>query len=153
MKTKHCCVSAEIKETSKNLNVAKKIVNVAVGVLRTGNQVLITSRPYPKSYSGYWEFPGGKIEENESIFEALIRELNEELGVIVKAKDCRFLTTILQHYEDKDINLSIVEVNKWSGELTSCEEQELHFHLLGEECQKSPLLPTTNKIFAILEHK
>lgn len=131
----------------------RKIVNVAVGVLRKDNQVLITSRPDSKSYHGYWEFPGGKIEKDESIIGALIRELNEELGIVVQAVNCKPLTTILQHYPDRDINLAIVEVKKWSGELTSCEEQEMHFHTIGEECQKSPRLPTTEKIFAILEQR
>lgn len=153
MKTERSVFTQVKKDITKDLNVAKKIVDVAVGVLRKERQILITSRPSSKSYPGYWEFPGGKIEDGESVIDALIRELSEELGINVKASDCRPITTIVQHYEDKDINLSIIEVKKWSGELTSCEEQEFHFHTLGEECQKSPLLPSTSRVFAILEQK
>ena len=54
-------------------------VQVAVGVVRDADgRILMTSRPSPKVYAGWWEFPGGKIEENESPFEALQRELQEE---------------------------------------------------------------------------
>jgi len=60
-------------------------VQVAVGVLiREDGAFLLTSRPSGKPYAGYWEFPGGKVEPGESSYQALCRELQEELGVEVK---------------------------------------------------------------------
>lgn len=131
----------------------KRTVNVAAGILYKNNQILITSRPDSKTYAGYWEFPGGKIENGEVMIEALIRELEEELGVIVKETDCEYITTIIQEYDEKCVNLDLIRVNAWEGELASCEEQKLYFHTLGTKCQLSPLLPTTEKVLAILEQK
>ena len=60
------------------------VVEVAVGVLiRPDGDFLLTSRPGGKVYSGYWEFPGGKVEGGESVEQALCRELFEELGIEV----------------------------------------------------------------------
>jgi 8-oxo-dGTP diphosphatase len=130
-----------------------KVVFVVAGVLRKNNQILLTSRPKSKHYADYWEFPGGKIEPAESVMEALIRELKEELDILVKEEDCRRLTAFVQHYTEKDINLTVIEVNNWSGTLSPCEAQELYFYNLGEVLDKAPLLPTTQKILNLLEKK
>ena len=62
----------------------RPVVEVAVGVLiRPDGDFLLTSRPGGKVYSGYWEFPGGKVEGGESVEQALCRELFEELGIEV----------------------------------------------------------------------
>jgi 8-oxo-dGTP diphosphatase len=79
----------------------EKVVRVVAGVLKIGNKVLLTSRPTSKSHSGYWEFPGGKIEENESVIDALIRELREEINVEVSSIDCEVLTHRIRHYSGK----------------------------------------------------
>ncbi len=56
----------------------RPIVEVAVGVLlQDGQSILLGQRPEGKPYAGYWEFPGGKIEDGETLFEALKRELLE----------------------------------------------------------------------------
>lgn len=56
------------------------MIEVAAAVLvRPDGHFLLTSRPAGKPYSGYWEFPGGKIEKDESVLQALARELHEEL--------------------------------------------------------------------------
>src|SRR6266446_3145108 len=62
-------------------------VDVAVAVLiRSDGKALLAQRPASKVYSGYWEFPGGKIEHGEPVAEALRREIREELGIeIVRA--------------------------------------------------------------------
>ena len=64
---------------------APKIVNVAVGILmRPDGQVLLGQRPAGKPYEGWWEFPGGKQEPEESAEDALVRECAEELSVRVE---------------------------------------------------------------------
>ena len=64
-----------------------KIVEVAAAILlREENghsEFLLAQRPKGKVYAGYWEFPGGKLEPGESLREALVREIQEELGVTI----------------------------------------------------------------------
>lgn len=131
----------------------EKVVYVVAGVLKRGNTILLTSRPASKSHAGYWEFPGGKLECNESAIDALIRELREEINVVVNDNDCEMLTHITQRYADKTVELDVVVVRKWSGGIVALEGQDVHFHDLGGECAKEPLLPTTQKILDLLMRK
>jgi 8-oxo-dGTP diphosphatase len=62
----------------------RNLVQVAVGVLlRSDDSFLLTSRPEGKAYAGYWEFPGGKLEADETVEQALRRELQEEILSVI----------------------------------------------------------------------
>ncbi len=71
----------------------KKHLDVVVGIIIRGEKILIAQRPLYKPHALCWEFPGGKVEANESIELALQRELEEEVGVRVQS------ATLLGHYE------------------------------------------------------
>ena len=100
-------------------------VRVVVGILRKENKILVAQRPLHKSYSGYWEFPGGKIEANETSEAALKRELYEELGVeMIVAQFC------FQHqhaYPDKIVLLDIWLVTEFSPKPYGKENQTLYW--------------------------
>ena len=71
----------------------EKIIEVACGVLiREDGAVLIGSRPEGKPYAGYWEFPGGKLEDGETVGDALKREFREELDMTVNSSFPWFVT-------------------------------------------------------------
>lgn len=75
-----------------------KSLPVAVGVIiNPEQQVLLAWRDSQKSQGGCWEFPGGKIETGEDSYQALCRELQEEIDIIVK--DARSLPSVTHHYE------------------------------------------------------
>lgn len=127
-----------------------KIIKAVAGVLYQNNQVLMASRPLDKVHAGYWEFPGGKIEISESVPEALVRELKEEIGVIVEPYNCEYLTNISQEYEHGIVQLQVMLCKKWDSEVIALEHQELHWQDLRHTCTLSPLLITTQKILNLL---
>ena len=130
----------------------QKLITAVAGVLCTkDNMVLIASRSYGRSYAGYWEFSGGKIEAGETPHDALIRELYEEIGMRVQKEDLQHIIFIRQFYPDQIVELDVMLVKQWYGEIVAYENQELFWHDVGCFCEKSPLLPTTQKIFEILE--
>jgi 8-oxo-dGTP diphosphatase len=81
-------------------------VQVAVGVVREADgRILMTSRPLPKVYAGWWEFPGGKLEAGETVEDALVRELSEELGLQVLTSDISRLWSIEHVYAHASVRL------------------------------------------------
>lgn len=101
------------------------IVNVVVGILQNNGRVLVAERPEGKPYSGYWEFPGGKIESTEDSLTALRRELKEELGIDVISADHWF--THEHAYPDRTVLLNIWLVGNYQGEPAGKENQRLHW--------------------------
>jgi 8-oxo-dGTP diphosphatase len=127
-----------------------KIIRAVAGLLISKSLVLMAQRPYNKSHSGYWEFPGGKIEHGESISEALIRELKEEIGILVIDSNLKKLTSIKQSYPNQDVYLDVIIVNSWVGKPIGIEGQTLYWQDIHEDCIQQPLLLTTQRIFELL---
>lgn len=99
----------------------RAVVDVAVGVLMQGEAFLLTSRPDGKVYSGYWEFPGGKLEAGESVEQALRRELQEELGITIC--QAQVWKTQMVDYPHALVRLHFCKVWDWQGELQMREAQ------------------------------
>ncbi len=107
------------------------IVHVVVGVLLNDNQqVLIALRPVQSHQGGLWEFPGGKVEEGESVEYALNREFEEELGISVLA--CTELTQIRHEYSDKSVLLDVWRIEKYSGTPKGREGQVIEWRALSK---------------------
>ncbi len=98
-----------------------KIVNVAVGVIKKNNAIFICKRADEQHQGGLWEFPGGKVEANESVFAALKRELAEEVGITIHSSSQ--LMVIEHDYGDKCVKLDIHVVSNFSGEAHGAEGQ------------------------------
>lgn len=115
------------------------VVRVAAAVLfHPDGRFLLASRPPDKAHAGYWEFPGGKIEPGESARAALIRELDEELG-ITATQLTPWLTR--QHdYASARVVLSFFRVTAWQGELSAREGQTLAWQH-ADAVTVAPLLP------------
>lgn len=95
---------------------AKPVVLVAAcALVDADGRVLIAQRPAGKALAGLWEFPGGKIEPGETPEAALIRELDEELGIDT-AESCLAPLTFASHaYEDFHLLMMVFVCRKWSG--------------------------------------
>ena len=118
----------------------RQVVDVAVGVLiRRNGDFLLTSRPVGKVYEGYWEFPGGKLEQGESVELALRRELHEEIGITIQA--AHPWKTELVDYPHALVRLNFCKVFEWTGELHMREGQSFAWQSLPVTVQ--PLLPGT----------
>ena len=104
----------------------KPIVLVAAAALiDVDNRVLIAERPPGKTMAGLWEFPGGKVGPGETPEAALIRELEEELGIEV-CETCLAPFTFASHaYEDFHLLMPLYQVRTWDGVVSPCEGQEI----------------------------
>lgn len=105
-------------------------IHAVAGILWRGSRFLAVRRPPGKVMAGYWEFPGGKIEDGESADDALSRELREELGVTdIRAS---FWRTERHDYAHGRITLEIFHVRGFSGEPSPLEGQGLRWVTSGE---------------------
>ncbi len=103
----------------------KILLVVAVALVDRDNRILVAQRPEGKQLAGYWEFPGGKVDEGERPEISLIRELNEELGITV-SEDCLAPLTFASHaYEDFHLLMPLYICRKWQGMVQGRENQQL----------------------------
>lgn len=91
-----------------------KHIHVAVGVILRNDTCYITQRSADVHQGGKWEFPGGKIESGESVFSALQRELQEEVGIAITGSNP--LQEISHDYGDKAVTLHVHTVADFTGE-------------------------------------
>jgi mutator protein MutT len=104
----------------------RALVHVVAGVLSDADgRVLLAQRPAGKHLAGGWEFPGGKLEQGESRYSALRRELGEELGVTLEA--ARPLMRVIHAYPQRDIDLDVWMVSRYRGEPRPLEGQRLRW--------------------------
>lgn len=103
-----------------------KIVLVsAVALIDIDGRVLLAQRPEGKSMAGLWEFPGGKVEPGESPEDALIRELDEELGIDTWTSCLAPLSFASHRYDDFHLVMPLFACRKWHGQPQSREGQAL----------------------------
>ncbi|WP_299006133.1 8-oxo-dGTP diphosphatase MutT [uncultured Shewanella sp.] len=99
-------------------------IHVAVGVIvNEAQQILIAKRHAHLHQGGKWEFPGGKVEQGETVTQALSRELKEEIGINIK--ETQALMEISHNYPDKQVKLDIHWVKDFEGIATGLEAQEI----------------------------
>ena len=138
--------------------IEAKLTRVSAAVLlrRDDTEFLLAQRPPGKAYAGYWEFPGGKVELGESFDEALVRELQEELGITVTAKT----PWLTRHfvYPHARVEIRFFRVTAWMGALHPHEHTDMAWlpvsGLAGgkdlEYIPVSPVLPANTPILRAL---
>jgi 8-oxo-dGTP diphosphatase len=106
--------------------VSVKLVLVAAcALIDLDGRVLIAQRPPGKSMAGLWEFPGGKVESGERPEVSLIRELKEELAIVVKEECLAPLTFASHTYPDFHLLMPLYVCRRWDGIVEAREAQKL----------------------------
>ena len=103
----------------------KTVLVSAVALIDVDGRILLGQRPEGKSMAGLWEFPGGKVDEGETPEAALIRELQEELGIDTWASCLAPLTFASHTYEYFHLLMPLFACRKWEGIPQSRENQAL----------------------------
>jgi 8-oxo-dGTP diphosphatase len=130
--------------------VSVKLVLVAAcALIDPDGRVLIAQRPQGKSMAGLWEFPGGKIEAGERPEQSLIRELKEELGVIVKEGCLAPLTFASHRYPDFHLLMPLYVCRRWEGFVTAQEGQGLKW-VRPTELRDYPMPPADEPLISHL---
>ena len=126
-------------------------IHVAVGVIEDANGHIFISCRHPHLHQGgKWEFPGGKVEANESVYEALCRELQEECNLTVQ-QACP-LTVITHDYSDKQVLLDVWMVTAFSGSVSQQEGQQWRW-VPVYELDAYPFPPANQPIIEILQRR
>ncbi|KAJ3321408.1 hypothetical protein HDV06_004393 [Boothiomyces sp. JEL0866] len=114
------------------------ILKAAIGIIKNGNSVFMCQRSLKKStYPGFWEYPGGKIEEGETPAEAIKRELHEEVGITVIEMEH------LGYWENDTYSIDAFVVTKYSGEPSIKENQIDSKWVLIQDADNYKLPPLT----------
>ena len=126
-----------------------KRIEVAAGVIvRDDGAFLLGQRAQNTFCPGHWEFPGGKVEPDETPADALVRELDEELGI--RVLELRPWIVRRHEYAHARVALHFFEVVRWEGEINSCVHDALAWQFAGR-CRVGPMLEANGPVLKALE--
>jgi 8-oxo-dGTP diphosphatase len=127
----------------------KLVLVAACALLDPDGRVLIAQRPPGKSMAGLWEFPGGKVDAGERLEQSLIRELKEELGIVVK-EECLAPLTFASHlYPDFYLLMPLYVCRRWEGFVEAREGQQLKW-VRPQELRNFPMPPADEPLISHL---
>ena len=127
----------------------KILLVVACALIDVDRRVLIAQRPEGKSLAGLWEFPGGKLEPGESPEAALIRELEEELGIETKTACLAPVTFASHSYENFHLLMPLYACRKWQGTPQAREHPALKW-VRPQALRDYPMPPADEPLIAAL---
>ena len=127
----------------------KTVLVVAAALVDSDGRVLIAQRPEGKQLAGLWEFPGGKVEPGETPEIALIRELEEELGIVVK-QACLAPFVFASHtYETFHLLMPLYLIRRWEGEPEAKEHKAIKW-VRPNDMSQYPMPPADDPLVAWL---
>jgi 8-oxo-dGTP diphosphatase len=128
---------------------AKLVLVAACALIDVDGRVLLAQRPPGKTMAGLWEFPGGKVESGERPEDSLIRELEEELGIVVKETCLAPLTFASHAYPEFHLLMPLFVCRRWEGTVTAREGQRLAW-VRPNRLREYPMPPADEPLIAHL---
>ena len=107
------------------LQVLKKRLIALMALVNEKNEVLISLRKNKKEFDGCWEYPGGKVEKNETLEQAVIREIKEEINLEISKNCIAPLTFAVDQHGGSETVLFLYICRKWEGSITSLLDQRI----------------------------
>lgn len=101
------------------------MIEVVAGIIYKEDKFLIAQRNLKKSQGGFWEFPGGKVEQGETYEEALKREIKEEFDADIEVKE--YVGENIHHYPEKDIKLIFYKAELLSNTIKLLEHEDFRW--------------------------
>lgn len=120
---------------------------VTAGIIRTSGNVMIARRASGEALEGFWEFPGGKLENNESLEDCLQRELFEELGI--KAEIGEEIGRSIYRYDHGEIELVAFNIYSYSGKMSLTVHDKVEWVPIGQ-LQEFKLAPADIELLEYL---
>lgn len=120
-------------------NTAPNIMEVSAGIFLKKDKALLTKRLSSQPWPGYWEFPGGKLEQGETLQGCLKREIFEEIGVVITAFS-RWITREFKQ-DNKTIKITFFKITKWDGEIQNKEVEDHLWIDLSSKHYPDKMLP------------
>ena len=130
----------------------KTLVVAAAALIDSDGRVLLAQRPEGRSMAGLWEFPGGKVEPDETPEDCLIRELNEELGISVACGCLSPLTFASHSYEDFHLLMPLYLCRKWTGIPRAVEGQKLTW-VRAAKLKDYPMPPADEPLIGVVRDR
>ncbi len=128
---------------------AEVLLVAACALVDVDGRVLLAQRPEGKSMAGLWEFPGGKVEKGESPEAALVRELEEELGIKVPEKCLAPFTFASHRYEGFHLLMPLYVCRNWDGDITPQLGQKIAW-VRANKLADYPMPPADEPLVAML---
>ena len=123
-----------------------KVVFCSSAIIKNKNgEILLMSRKQKDSFTNCWEFPGGKLKNNENFAVALFRELKEELNIKIDINKLSNYEFFKHQYRSFLLMMYVFEVTEWTGKIIS-KEGELLRWVFEKELKKAKLLPANTKV-------
>ena len=126
-----------------SLNHPRELLSIAIGILRNTKHEILLGKRMKGSLMGYWEFPGGKIEPNETPEEALFRELQEELGIEIGRS--KKMEPVEYQYDHYDVLLIPFKIIDYIGYPSGLEGQELIWRAT-DQLRELEILPANRSL-------
>ena len=122
----------------------------AVVLVDKNKKILMTTNVSGKKLSGFWEFPGGKVDNSENSCQTAVRELKEEILVRVNETDLELFDTLKHNYDGLNFEITVFICHNWKGDIKPQENQLYKWFELNE-IDYNKILPANVKIIKIYD--